>query len=59
VYGKKVEYKVGDCPEAEKLCKEDVIIPCYHALRGSDLSDVVTALTKVAAHFENLIQDIA
>lgn len=53
VYGKKVEYKAGDCPEAEKLCKEDVIIPCYHALRGSDLNDVVTALTKVAAHFES------
>jgi perosamine synthetase len=55
VYGKKVEYKVGDCPEAEKLCKEDVIIPCYHALRGSDLNDVVTALTKVAAHFDSRI----
>jgi perosamine synthetase len=53
VYGKKVDYKVGDCPEAEKLCKEDVIIPCYHALRGSDLNDVVSALTKVAAHFES------
>lgn len=53
VYGKKVEYKVGDCPEAEKLCKEDVIIPCYHALRGSDLNDIVRALTKVAAHFES------
>jgi dTDP-4-amino-4,6-dideoxygalactose transaminase len=53
VYGKKVQYKVGDCPEAEKLCKEDVIIPCYHALRGRDLNDVVTALTKVAAHFES------
>jgi dTDP-4-amino-4,6-dideoxygalactose transaminase len=53
VYGKKVEYKAGDCSEAEKLCKEDVIIPCYHALRGSDLNDVVTALTKVAAHFES------
>ena len=53
VYGKKVQYKVGDCPEAEKLCSEDVIIPCYHALRGSDLNDVVTALTKVATHFES------
>jgi dTDP-4-amino-4,6-dideoxygalactose transaminase len=53
VYGKKVQYKVGDCPEAEKLCKEDVIVPCYPALRGSDLNDVVTALTKVARHFKS------
>jgi len=53
VYGKKIQYKAGDCPEAEKLCNEDVIIPCYHALRGSDLNDVVTALTKVASHFES------
>jgi len=52
VYGKKVQYKAGDCPEAEKLCGEDVIIPCYHALRGSDLNDVVTALTKVATHYK-------
>ena len=51
VYGKKVQYKAGDCPEAEKLCKEDVIIPCYHALRGSDLNDVVKALVKVAANY--------
>lgn len=55
VYGKKVQYKAGDCPEAEKLCKEDVIIPCYHALRGSDLNDIVTALTKVAAHFKSRV----
>ncbi len=52
VYGKKIEYKAGDCPEAEKLCKQDVVIPCYHSLRGSDLNDVTTALTKVAKWFE-------
>lgn len=55
VYGKKVEYKVGDCPEGEKLCKQDVIIPCYHALHGSDLNDIVTALTKVARHFSSSV----
>lgn len=53
VYGKKVEYKMGDCPEAETLCKEDVIIPCYHALRGSDLNDIVGAVTKVATRFQS------
>lgn len=53
VYGKKVEYKVGDTPEAEKLCKQDVIIPCYHALHGSDLNDIAAALTKVARWFQS------
>ena len=53
VYGKNLQYQVGDCPEAEKLCKEDVIIPCYHALRGSDLNDIVTALTKVATYYRS------
>jgi len=53
VYGKKIQYKAGDCPEAEKLCREDVIIPCYHALAGSDLNDIVTAVTKVARYFES------
>jgi len=52
VYGKKVEYKVGDCPEAEKLCKQDITIPCYNALRGSDLNDIVSAVTKVAKWFD-------
>ncbi|HXX73339.1 MAG TPA: DegT/DnrJ/EryC1/StrS family aminotransferase [Candidatus Acidoferrales bacterium] len=52
VYGKKIQYKARDCPEAERLCQEDVIIPCYHALRGSDLNDVVTALTKIATHYQ-------
>jgi len=53
VYGKKVQYKAGDCPEAEKLCKQDLTIPCYHSLRGRDLSDVASALTKVAKWFES------
>lgn len=52
VYGKKVQYRAGDSPEAEKLCKQDVIIPCYHSLRGSDLNDIVSALTKVAKWYE-------
>jgi perosamine synthetase len=53
VYGKRIQYRTGDCPEAEKLCKQDVVIPCYHSLRGSDLNDIASALTKVAALFES------
>jgi dTDP-4-amino-4,6-dideoxygalactose transaminase len=52
VYGKKIQYKAGDCPVAEKLCKQDVVIPCYHSLRGSDLNDIAAALTRVARWYE-------
>lgn len=46
-YGKKIEYMEGLCPRAEKMAKEDLLLPVYPALTGEDLSDVVKALEKV------------
>nr|MDO8132810.1 DegT/DnrJ/EryC1/StrS family aminotransferase [Candidatus Njordarchaeum guaymaensis] len=48
LYKGKVEYKEGLCPSAEKLSKEDLLLPVYPTLTQNDLKDVVHGVKKVA-----------
>jgi perosamine synthetase len=48
LYRGKVEYKEGICPEAEKLSKEDLLLPVYPSLTQRDLNDIVHGVKKVA-----------
>jgi len=48
LYKGKVEYREGICPEAEKLSKEDLLLPVYPSLNQRDLDDVVHGVNKVA-----------
>ncbi len=47
-YGKPVEYREGSCPNAEKLSREDLLLPVYPTLTKRDLDDIVKGLDKVA-----------
>jgi perosamine synthetase len=48
LYKGKTEYKEGICPEAEKLSREDLLLPVYPSLTQRDLNDVVHGVKKVA-----------
>lgn len=48
-YDKPIEYKEGLCPNAEKLGREDLLLPVYPTLTKKDLNDIVRALDKVAS----------
>jgi len=48
-YSKPIEYREGLCPNAEKLGREDLLLPVYPTLTKKDLNDTVRALDKVAS----------
>jgi len=54
LHGKKMSYRRGLCPKAEKLSSQDLLLPVYHSLTEKDLNDVVTALKKVAENTDKL-----
>jgi len=54
LYGEKVSYHRGLCPNAEKLSSQDLLLPVYQSLTEKDLNDVVVALKKVAENVSKL-----
>jgi dTDP-4-amino-4,6-dideoxygalactose transaminase len=56
LYGKKIEYKEGDCPNTEKVLKELITLPCNEFFTEEDVSDIARALRKVANYYRNLAQ---
>jgi len=51
LYGRKIEYSPGLCPNAEKLLKQIVTIPCNELFTNEDIQDIATAIEKVTNYF--------
>jgi perosamine synthetase len=51
-YQKRFNFRPGLCPHAERAADEILSLPMFAAMRESDVDDVITALRKVATHFE-------
>jgi dTDP-4-amino-4,6-dideoxygalactose transaminase len=48
---RKVEYKEGDCPNAEKLLKKVITIPVNEFYEDEDIEDIIKALKKVSNYY--------
>jgi len=51
LYGRTVEYGPGLCPNAERILKEIVTIPCNEFFTEDDVEDIARAVEKVAAYY--------
>ena len=53
---RKIEYKKGDCPVAERLHRDELIITMWThgALKKKEVNDIVKAIEKVADNFNKL-----
>ena len=52
LYGKsQIEYKKGLCPNAEKVLRELVTIPCNELFTDEDVEDIIRAIEKVTKYF--------
>lgn len=51
-YYKKLGYKRGLCPKAEKLYAEEISLPLYYAMTDQDVEDVIRAVTRIAEYFK-------
>lgn len=50
-YYKKLGYKKGLCPKAEKLYEEIISLPLYYAMSDQDVDDVIRAVEKIATYY--------
>ncbi len=50
-YGKEIEYKEGDCPNAEGILKELLTLPINEFYEDSDVEDIARATKKVATFY--------
>jgi len=50
-YYKKLGYKNGLCPNAEKLYERIISIPLYYSMTDEDVESVITAVKKVINHY--------
>jgi len=52
LYGRsRVEYKKGLCPNAERILKELVTIPCNELFTEEDVDDIIRAIEKITKYF--------
>lgn len=50
-YYKKLGYRRGICPNAEKLYEEIISLPLYYAMTDEDVESVIEAVTKIAVYY--------
>ena len=50
-FGKKLGYRRGLCPNAEKLYEEIISLPLYYAMSDEDVESVIEAVRKIAAFY--------
>lgn len=50
-YYQKLGYKMGSCPNAEKLYERIISIPLYYALTNEEQNKVITAVKKVIEYY--------
>ena len=50
-YYKKLGYRKGLCPNAEKLYEGIMSIPLYYSLTEQDTDDVIRAVKKLVAYY--------
>jgi len=50
---RRVEYKEGDCPNAERVLKEIVTLPINEFYTEEDVNDIARAIRKVADYYRN------
>lgn len=48
---KRLGYKKGLCPKAEKLYNEMITLPLYYGMSNQDVEDVIAAVEKIAAYY--------
>lgn len=48
---KKMGYKKGECPNAEKLYENILSIPLYYSMTNNDVKDVIRAIEKVIMYY--------
>ena len=48
---RKLGYRKGICPKAEKLYEEILTIPLHYNLTDQDVEDVIRAVEKIAAYY--------
>lgn len=48
---KRLGYKKGLCPKAEKLYDEMITLPLYYGMSDQDVEDVIKAVEKIAAYY--------
>ncbi len=49
----KLRYKMGSCPQAEKIAKEIVNLPTYVSLSKEDVDQVISSINKYVTHRTN------
>ena len=54
-YGKKISYKPGLCPTAEKLTNEMIRLPLHPSISMKDIHDIIEAVQKIMNNKEELI----
>ncbi|MEM1506892.1 MAG: DegT/DnrJ/EryC1/StrS family aminotransferase [Candidatus Bathyarchaeia archaeon] len=54
-YGKRIEYKEGDCPNAEKFLRELITIPINEFYNDEDVNDIFRAVSKVARYYREKV----
>lgn len=50
-YYRKMGYKPGSCPEAEKYYREAITLPLYPAMKNSDVSRVINVTNKIVGKY--------
>lgn len=50
-YYRKLGYRKGICPKAEKLYEEMLTLPLYYSMSDRDVEDVITAVGRIAAYY--------
>lgn len=50
-YYRRLGYRRGLCPKAEKLYEEIISLPLYYGMSDQDVEDVITAVKKIAAYY--------
>ena len=51
IYGKHTEYPEGLCPQAEKACKDTLILPWNEKFTEQDLQDIAKGIKKVVDYY--------
>lgn len=52
-YNRRIEYKEGDCPTAEKVIRELITIPVNEFYTEEDINDIFKAVSKVANYYRS------
>lgn len=50
-YGKRLEYREGDCPAAEEILRRIIILPCDEKFTDKDVDDIAEAVWKAAEFY--------